>query len=231
MANDEQRHTRATEDYLKELFRLELANQDPKTPVPTGDLANAMEVAPPSATAMLRRLHKDNLIEHVPYKGAVLTDEGRRVACMVLRKHRLLETFLAKALGLDWSEVHDEAENLEHAVSDKLLDRIDAFLGHPASDPHGDPIPDAEGNLRNQPSRALLDCRSNEVVTILTVKGHDAGFFNFLSENGLELNTKVRMGAAHPSSGVVLLHPIKDGDELPPVALSIEAAELLRVED
>jgi len=132
----------AIQDYLKEIYKL----QSSGARATTSELATQMGVAPSSATAMLKKLAALGLAEHEPYRGAVLTDSGRRVALEVIRHHRLLEQYLAKTLGLPLDELHAEADRLEHALSEELEARIDRALGYPTRDPHGDPIPDADLN-------------------------------------------------------------------------------------
>lgn len=144
--------TLTVENYLKTILLLQSSLDDqgePSShkPVSTGKIATALGVAPGTVTAMVKNLEADGLVEYWPYAGVLLGPEGRDVALRILRRHRLVELFLVKTLGMDWSEVHDEAEDLEHAISDRVLDRLDVFLGHPATDPHGDPIPRASGKV------------------------------------------------------------------------------------
>jgi DtxR family Mn-dependent transcriptional regulator len=134
----------AREDYLKAIFHLGLEG----TRASTSALAERLGVRDPSVSAMLKRLAADGLVDHVPRSGATLTDDGRLACMRVIRRHRLLEAFLVEVLGLDWSEVHDEAEVLEHHLSDRIVDAIDHVLGYPGEDPHGHPIPDADGRVR-----------------------------------------------------------------------------------
>src|SRR5678816_4836931 len=127
--------TIAVENYLKHVLLLSEGSDDL---VSMGALAGALAVVPGTVTTMVKALADEGLVEHQPRHGVRLTDEGRRVALSVLRKHRLVETFLVNVLKMDWSKVHEEAEQLEHAISDDVLDRLDALLGHPETDPHGD---------------------------------------------------------------------------------------------
>src|SRR6266576_6481305 len=144
------------ENYLKQLY-LEQQSRSEEL-VPMGKLASAMGVVPGTATSMVKALADSGLVSYEPRFGAKLTKGGEQLALHVLRRHRLVELFLVKVLGLDWSEVHDEAEELEHAVSDKVLDRIDTLLNHPSVDPHGDPIPTARGKVSDSPVVSLADC-------------------------------------------------------------------------
>src|SRR5205809_1615114 len=143
------------EDYVKQIYLEQLGAADRDDLVSMGRLAAAMGVVPGTATAMIKALADAGLVEYEPRGGARLTRGGERLALHVLRRHRLVELFLVKVLGLDWSEVHDEAEELEHAISDKVLDKIDKLLGHPSVDPHGDPIPTAKGKVSEERLAAL----------------------------------------------------------------------------
>src|SRR5687768_6057397 len=133
--------TRSVEDYLKAIYQI---SRDGRA-APTTEIASALELSPASVSGMVKRLSEQGLLEHAPYKGVQLTEEGRRVALKMVRRHRVLESYLVAFLGYSWDTVHDEAERLEHAVSDGLVARMAAALGNPAFDPHGEPIPDADG--------------------------------------------------------------------------------------
>src|SRR5688500_5319107 len=135
------------ENYLKAIFQAQSVLRGAETLVPMGQLAAALGVVPGTATTMVKALSESGLVRYEPYAGVRLTPGGERLAALVLRRHRLIELFLVKVMGMNWTEVHDEAEQLEHAVSDRLIERIDAMLGHPATDPHGDPIPGPEGTV------------------------------------------------------------------------------------
>jgi DtxR family Mn-dependent transcriptional regulator len=144
METKELLRTPAIEDYAKAIFTLESRGDEP---VSTNALAERLEITPGSVSAMLKRLDELGVITHVPYRGVRLTDDGRRIALEVIRHHRLLESYLAQALGMSWDRVHAEAEVLEHVLSDDLEELIAAKLGHPTVDPHGDPIPSADLEL------------------------------------------------------------------------------------
>jgi DtxR family Mn-dependent transcriptional regulator len=144
--------TSTVEDYLKCIY-VEARNK-PGELVSTGRIASAMKVAPGTVTAMMKTLMESGLIRYEPYAGVMLTDAGRKLATHVLRRHRLVELFLVEIMNMDWSEVHEEAEVLEHAVSESLIERIDEMLGHPTADPHGDPIPTAGATSKNRICRA-----------------------------------------------------------------------------
>lgn len=155
--------TRAMEDYLKALFELGEAAVKPR------DLAQALSVAPASVTNMLDKLAALRLVTYAKYRGASLTPAGRALALEVLRHHRLLETYLAEALGYPWEEVHDEAERLEHVISEAFEDRVDALLGSPTHDPHGDPIPRRDGSLPATPGRPLAEFATGAPLRVVRV--------------------------------------------------------------
>src|SRR6187455_970793 len=146
------------ENYLKAIFQAQLHLEKRSDLVPMGQLAAALGVVPGTATTMVKTLADSGLAKYEPYAGVRLTPSGEKLAALVLRRHRLVELFLVKVMGMSWTEVHDEAEALEHAVSDRLIDRIDAMLGRPEVDPHGDPIPDPEGVLPMPEYDSLLTC-------------------------------------------------------------------------
>ena len=163
------------ENYLKAIFLGTAGSREgeARSLLPMGQLASALSVAPGTATAMVKTLSESGLVRYEPYAGVALTPAGERLAALVVRRHRLLELFLVQVLGFGWDEVHDEAEHLEHAVSDRLIDRIDEMLGRPEVDPHGDPIPDAEGSLRREQMQTLLTCPLNTAVTVRRVVDQD----------------------------------------------------------
>ena len=171
------------ENYLKQLY---LEQQSAPDLVPMGKLASAMGVVPGTATSMVKALADSGLVSYEPRFGAKLTKGGEQLALHVLRRHRLVELFLVKVLGLDWSEVHDEAEELEHAISEKVLDKIDKLLGHPSVDPHGDPIPSAKGKVSEERLAALPDVKPGSKVRIARVLDQDTPFLQFLDRAGLK---------------------------------------------
>ena len=172
------------EDYVKNLFMLEQRGEE-GVRVPMGHLATAMGVVPGTATTMAKTLADAGLADYAPRAGVRLTTNGRALALHMLRRHRLVELFLVETLGLDWSEVHDEAERLEHAFSDRVIDRIDQILGHPATDPHGAPIPTAKGGITHATSHPLSTCTTGDSLTVVRVPDEDPDFLNFLKGNGL----------------------------------------------
>src|SRR5947207_6504435 len=174
------------ENYLKTIY---LGSASPGTTprlLAMGQLASALGVVPGTATTMVKTLAESGLVKYEPYSGVRLTASGERLAALVVRRHRLIELFLVKVIGMSWTEVHDEAEHLEHAVSDRLIERIDDMLGRPAVDPHGDPIPDPEGVLERRPLDSLLSCPLGEPVTISRVTDQDPEFLRFIERRDLK---------------------------------------------
>jgi DtxR family transcriptional regulator, Mn-dependent transcriptional regulator len=195
----------ACQDYLRSIYVL--AGTDERVSISA--LAERMAVTAPSATAMSKRLASMGLVERVPYRGLSLTDEGRHVALELLRHHRLIERYLADTLGLPLDAVHDEADRLEHALSEELEARIDERLGYPTLDPHGDPIPDRE--LRLAPSavlRTILELRPGEQATVAAVPDSDPALLRYLGDLGLVPAGEVTAVAAAPFDGPVTLDTV-----------------------
>ena len=186
-------HTTTAENYLKELYRLQQRPDAGPGPVPLGRLATALSITPGTATTMVKRFADDGLMRYTPRRGARLTAKGEKVALTMLRRHRIIETFLVQHLGLDWSEVHEEAEVLEHAVSDKVLDRLDTLLGHPTADPHGSPIPPANGKMQRVAMRPLSRCKVGQRVTVGRLLDTDAKFLKLAEDRGLLPDTKLKV--------------------------------------
>ncbi len=182
--------TSTVEDYLKTILMLEERLGEGEL-VNMGQIAVAQEVAPGTVTAMVKALERSADLVYEPYSGVRLTEKGRRQALFVLRRHRLIELFLVETLGLDWSEVHEEAERLEHAMSDKLVDRIDALLGFPRTDPHGDPIPDLSGALHATEVISLAECPAGRSAQIVRVSDQDEAFLKFAERHGLKPGAQV----------------------------------------
>ena len=173
------------ENYVKAILQNELRTGTRS--VSTGTLARDLDVSPGTVTSMLKTLADMELATYRPYEGAELTDSGRQIGMRMLRRHRLIEQFLVQTLSLAWDQVHEEAENMEHAVSDFLVDRIDEYLGHPEYDPHGDPIPSSAGELRGAAADRipLSRCTVGEVVECARVMNQDPEFLRFLGDAGL----------------------------------------------
>ena len=213
------------ENYVKAILQLQLKSD--KSMVSPGALAARLDVAPGSVTSMLKTLSDSELARYVPYEGVELTEAGRRLAMRMLRRHRLLEFFLLHTLNLTWDQVHDEAEELEHAVSDFLVDRIDEFLGHPETDPHGSPIPSADGDLRRDLSEAvtLADCSVGDSVRIVRVVNQKPDFLRFLSDAGVNIGSQGRVSDVNVDAGI--LHFQIDGVSVP---IALTAAQSIRVD-
>lgn len=189
----------AVQDYLKAIYTLESADER----VTTSALAQRMGVSAPSATAMTKRLDELGLVERVPHRGVGLTDAGRRGALEVLRHHRLLERYLVDRLGLTLDKVHAEAELLEHALSEELEARIDAELGFPTHDPHGDPIPDRELRVVPADQRTLLDLEPGTTASVSRVPDGDSDLLRYLGELGLVPGSDLELVAYAPFGGPV----------------------------
>ena len=153
--------------------------------VPMGLIANSLGVTPGTATSMMKNLQREKWLTYKSRKGVILTVSGRKLGMRMIRRHRLLETFLVETLGLDWSEIHDEAEELEHAISEKVLERLDVFLGNPQHDPHGHPIPTKGGVIRKLPQKTLLDSTLGKKVKIESILDQGSDFLKFAQKKGL----------------------------------------------
>jgi DtxR family transcriptional regulator, Mn-dependent transcriptional regulator len=194
-------YTAPVEDYLKTIYELELGSGA----ATTNDIANRLSVAPASVSGMIRRLADQGLLRHERYRGVRLTDEGRRVALGTIRRHRIIETYLTERLGYPWDLVHDEAERLEHAASDQLIDRMAAALGDPTVDPHGAPIPTREGEIHEGETTTLADLEPGETARISRVSDDNPDLLRYLDELGLTLGTLVTVLEHAPFDGPVTL--------------------------
>ena len=174
------------ENYLKAIFVGETHLIAGQKLVPMGQLAGALGIAPGTATTMVKALAESGLVVYEPYNGVRLTHAGEKLAARVLRRHRLIELFLVQVMGMKWDEVHDDAEQMEHVVSDRLIERIDEMLGHPEFDPHGDPIPTADGQLAQRSLDTLLTCPLHTPVTVARVTDQDAAFLRFIEGHNLK---------------------------------------------
>jgi DtxR family Mn-dependent transcriptional regulator len=172
------------ENYLKAIYAAQQALAE-DTLVPMGQLAAALDVVPGTATTMVKALAESGLVRYEPYAGVRLTPAGDKLAALVLRRHRLIELFLVQVMGMSWTDVHDEAEHLEHAVSERLIQRMDEMLGFPSVDPHGDPIPNADGGVAEPVYISLLECPLGTSVRVARVADQDAGFLRFLEQSAL----------------------------------------------
>lgn len=211
------------ENYLKHIL---LLSGDPDELVSMGALATSLDVVPGTVTTMVKSLAREKLVEHRPRHGVRLTGQGRRLALGIIRRHRLVETFLVTVLKMDWATVHTEAEQLEHAISDDVLDRLDALLGRPATDPHGDPIPSAQGKLSSQVYATLATCAVEKEQRIVRVTDQSAEFLQFAEQNGLLPGSALRIADRNLAAGLLTLK--RSGERA--FALSLAAAGEILVE-
>ena len=211
------------ENYVKTIYLI-ASRGHPGEAVATGEIAQGLSVSPGTVTGMLKTLSEADLATYTPYGGATLTPAGQRLALMVLRRHRLLELFLVKTLHMPWDEVHEEAEHLEHAVSERLVERIDAFLGEPSVDPHGDPIPRADGSLPEPDGVPLETLKKGDAFRLARVVDQDPTFLRYLTECGLGLDVEGTLVENRPEAGAVV---VKAGDRM--IALGLDAARKVLV--
>lgn len=212
--------SRSTEDYLKVIYGL--AGTEGR-PVQTTAIADALGVAPPSVSGMLRRLADGGLLAHMPYRGVRLTDGGRQAALRVMRRHRILECYLTSRLSYDWDSVHAEAERLEHAVSDELIDRMALVLGDPAYDPHGAPIPTRDGEIEWPRVTPLADVAVGTLAELRMVGDKDPARLRYLSSLGLDVGTRFEVLDRQPFDGPVTIRVSGH----PPVAIGLGLATAL----
>ena len=215
--------TSTVENYLKCILLKEQRN--PEARVTTGDIASALGVAPGTVTAMVKTLGNSGLLRYEPYTGVGLTEAGRQLAVHVLRRHRLIELFLVKVVGMDWSDVHSEAERLEHAVSDRLIKRMDQMLGSPAVDPHGDPIPTALGKVAEPQLLSLLHSPLKVPLRVERVTDQQPGFLQLVEREGLKPGSYLEVVDRDPAADTLLLRR-ENGDEL---RLGFRAASKIEV--
>lgn len=216
--------TRSVEDYLKAIYRLSPEGR----PASTSDIAHLLELSAPSVSGMVKRLSELGLLEHVPYKGVQLTEAGRREALRMVRRHRLIEAYLVQFLGYSWDTVHAEAERLEHAVSDTLVERMAGALGHPSVDPHGDPIPAADGSIQELACTPLADVPVGETVEIRRVDEREPERLRYLAALGLVPGVVVTLRDHQPFGGPVTVEAAGEahviGEELAQVVLCVSEA-------
>jgi DtxR family Mn-dependent transcriptional regulator len=195
--------TRSVEDYLKAIYRL----TDQGEAASTRAIAGALGLSAPSVSAMVRRLADQGLLDHAPYRGVQLTDEGRRAALQVVRRHRLIESYLVERLGYTWDTVHAEAERLEHAASDELVQRMEAALGHPVVDPHGEPIPGVDGSIAVERTDLvpLVEMAAGSTVVIQQVTTSEPERLRYLAAFGLVPGSAVTVVERQPFNGPIAL--------------------------
>ena len=214
--------SQAVQDYAKAIWSLAQRGDEP---VSTSAIAERLDVSPASASAMVKRLEALGLLRREKYRGVELTGAGERVALEVIRHHRLLELYLAEALGMSWDRVHDEAEVLEHAISPQLSELIAAKLGNPTHDPHGDPIPTAEGEIDEAPTRSLADLEPGEKGVFARVSDSNPEMLRYLSQRGIGRGSEVEVVEREPFGG-----PIKVRASGRAHALGDQLARAMRVE-
>lgn len=214
------------ENYVKGIYFIAAASGQPITDamVSTGEISRELGVSPGSVTGMLKSLTEDGLTTYTPYEGVQLTEEGRRLALRVIRRHRMLETFLVEVLKMPWDEVHEEAEILEHAVSDRLIDRMDLHLGSPNLDPHGDPIPRSDGTLPAVKGQPLKELQGGDKFRVVRVSDQDSAFLRYLTESGIVLGATGKVLDNRREAGAILFEV--DGKNL---ILGHEAASNVQV--
>jgi len=215
--------TSTVEDYLKQIYQAQQATGG--SLVSTGQVAAALDVAPGTATAMVKTLADSGLVEYEPYSGVKLTAAGEKLATHVLRRHRLVELFLVKVLEVDWSEVHGDAELLEHAVSDRLMARIDDMLGNPEVDPHGDPIPTAGGEVAPTDYPDLVTCPIGRPMKLVRVTDQAADFLHLVDRYGLVPGASVEVIGRDEQADTVAVRPLEGS----PVKLGFRAASKIQV--
>lgn len=212
------------EEYVKTLYLIHWASGS-STTVPVGRLAAAMGVVPGTATSMAKALAEAGLVEYESRSGVQLSTKGEQLALHILRRHRLLELFLVDVLGLDWSVVHEEADRLEHAVSDRVLEKIDLFLGHPTVDPHGDPIPTSQGKLDEPERTSLADCEIGVAQQVMRVLNQNIAFLQFIERQGLRPGAVVTVEKREAAAdAITILVPERE-----PVSLSLAVATQILV--
>lgn len=213
------------ENYLKHIL---VCQQEGEKPVVSmGQVARALEVTPGTATTMVKSMARGGLLHYEPRHGVTLTQQGRASALQVLRRHRLIEFFLVEKLKMDWAEIHEEAELLEHAISDRLLERLDAYLGHPKFDPHGDAIPTADGEMAERVLCGLDACQAGQIVTVARLNDQDTAFLGFAREHGLMPGFSWRVHSCDAQARCLHLVSGATGDSL---TLGLGAAAKIWVE-
>lgn len=215
-------YSRSIEDYLKAIYALGRSGD----PVQTRSLAEALAIAPASVSGMVRRLAETELLEHVPYRGVQLTPAGRRAALRILRRHRILETYLTTVLGWDWDSVHEEAERLEHAASDRLIDRMADALGNPRFDPHGAPIPSSDGTIEEQDLVSLADVQVGSAGEFRLVSDEDPERLRYIASLGFRVGTRFAVLEAKPFKGPVTVQ--REEPRAEPQVIGYELAQALK---
>jgi DtxR family Mn-dependent transcriptional regulator len=214
------------ENYLKAIYQGQSALPRDERLVSMGQVATALGVTPGTATTMVKALAESGLAEYEPYSGVRLSPAGEKLAGLVLRRHRLVELFLVKVMGMSWAEVHDEAEQLEHVVSERLIERIDEMLGRPTHDPHGDPIPNPDGAITSRDLDSLLTCPVGTPLKVTRVADQDPAFLRFIENNDLKPGQPVEVETRDPAADSVMLR----GKDHRLITIGARAASKLLVE-
>ncbi|WP_407677260.1 metal-dependent transcriptional regulator [Candidatus Seribacter sulfatis] len=213
------------ENYLKSILKLSMECE--RGEVPMGMIATSLGVTPGTATSMMKNLQKEKWLSYKSRKGVRLTPSGKKIGMIMIRRHRLLETFLVETLGLDWSEIHDEAEVLEHAISEKVLERLDIFLGKPRHDPHGHPIPTKNGIIRRLPKKTLLDSLVGTKMKIESILDQSPEFLNFAQAKGLMPGRMVTLVKNEKVADTIELQV----EKMPKFSLGYKTAQKILVSD
>src|SRR5258706_6316751 len=214
------------ENYLKAIHQGQSTLGPDQRLVPMGQVASALGVTPGTATTMVKALAESGLAEYEPYSGVRLSSAGEKLAGLVLRRHRLVGLFLVQVMGMSWAEVHDEAEQLEHVVSERLIERIDEMLGRPTHDPHGDPIPDADGAIAQIRADSLLTCPVGQTLKVTRITDQDPAFLRFVEHHHLKPGQRVEVEARDTAADAVSLR----GADREPLTIGARAASKLLVE-
>ena len=214
------------ENYLKAIYHGQTALFGQERLVPMGQVASTLGVTPGTATTMVKALAESGLAEYEPYSGVRLTPAGEKLAGLVLRRHRLVELFLVEVMGMSWAEVHEEAEQLEHVVSERLIERIDEMLGRPTHDPHGDPIPTSEGAIAMRHLDNLLTCPVALPLRVTRIINQDPAFLRFLEHNALKPGQRVEVDSRDAAADSVKLR----GPDGRTITIGARAASKLLVE-
>lgn len=210
------------ENYVKAIFKVCQGELNQR--VTTGQIATEVNVSPGTVTSMLKTLDEHGLATYTPYEGVRLTEAGRDLALRIVRRHRLTELFLTRVLGMGWDEVHDDAERMEHVLSDKLVERMDDYLGRPRFDPHGDPIPAPDGSIQMPETLSLAECEPGTKFRLARVMDQSAEFLRYLMHSGISLGVEGEVVNNRLEAGAVTVH-VNAQD----TTLGHEAAEKLRV--
>jgi DtxR family Mn-dependent transcriptional regulator len=193
------------ENYLKAIYQGQSSLAGGARLVPMGHVASTLGVTPGTATTMIKALAESGLVEYEPYSGVRLTGAGEKLAALVVRRHRLVELFLVQVMGMSWAEVHEDAELLEHVVSDRLIDRIDEMLGRPTHDPHGDPIPNQEGSVAPRQLDTLMTCPTHTQLRVTRIADQDPQFLRFIEDNNLKPGQPVEVETRDAAADAVQL--------------------------